>query len=71
MIENSSGSTVRGIKSKLLKKIEICYPSLALQERFAAALNAHINNKTIYERAARRSDNLFDSLQHRAFRGEL
>ena len=71
MIENSSGSTVRGIKSKLLKKIEICYPPLRLQERFAEALNAYNSNKLKYEIAAQGSHALFASLQHRAFRGEL
>lgn len=71
MIENSSGSTVRGIKSRLLKRIDICYPPIEHQARFAAALRT-LN--AIKEQASALhigADSLFASLQHRAFSGQL
>lgn len=71
MNENSSGSTVRGIKSKLLKKIKICYPALDLQLKFSAALDSLNQAKNNAETACIEAGTLFASLQHRAFRGEL
>lgn len=71
MFENSTGSTVVGIKSKLLKKIEIRYPSRIVQERFESAINQLRLTQPAFEKMAIRIDSLFASLQHRAFQGEL
>lgn len=71
MIENSSGSTVRGIKSKLLKKISICYPSLDEQLRFGVALNSALQAKENAEVSEQQQISLYASLQHHAFRGKL
>jgi type I restriction enzyme, S subunit len=71
MMENSSGSTVTGIKSKLLKKIMICYPSVAAQQKFSEAIEAATMLKAHCEVGSVDTEALFASLQHRAFRGEL
>ena len=71
MIENSSGSTVRGIKSRLLKKIEICYPPLHTQSQFAKSLHQVTKLAKRAEISKMSSECLFASLQHCAFRGEF
>jgi type I restriction enzyme S subunit len=71
MFENSTGSTVIGIKSKLLKKIEIRYPPLIVQEKFESAINQLRLTTSAFGKEAICIDSLFASLKHRAFRGEL
>ena len=73
--ENATGSTVKGIKASLLKKIKIDFPSLneqteivrRVEELFAFA-------DTIEQKAAaalERVNNLTQSILTKAFRGEL
>ena len=73
--ENATGSTVKGIKAALLKKINIIFPSLneqteivrRVEELFAFA-------DTIEQKAAaalERVNNLTQSILAKAFRGEL
>ncbi|MCA3301211.1 MAG: restriction endonuclease subunit S [Roseomonas sp.] len=71
MFKNSTGSTVVGIKSKLLKKIAIRYPSGLEQDRFEEAIQQLRSTKPKLENAFEQTNNIFLSLQHRAFRGEL
>jgi len=71
MLENSSGSTVRGIKSSLLKKIEICYPAIERQERFSSALTTVTKMQKQSTFIGTATSALFASLQHRAFSGQL
>lgn len=71
MFENSTGSTVIGIKSKLLKKIDIRYPGGPLQDKFDAAIRKLRATAPHIENSAAQIEALFVSLQHRAFRGEL
>ncbi len=71
MIENSTGSTVVGIKSKLLKKISIRYPPMREQFKFDTFIS---NLRVVHQRFRRgafSADLLFASLQSRAFNGEL
>lgn len=71
MFENSTGSTVVGIKSKLLKKIDIRYPSAHLQDRFDASIGQLRATAPHFASSAVNIEALFVSLQHRAFQGEL
>jgi type I restriction enzyme S subunit len=71
MLENSTGSTVRGIKSRLLKRIDICYPPLGDQEHFSAALRTLTPMKEQANALHVGTNSLFSSLQHRAFSGQL
>jgi type I restriction enzyme S subunit len=67
----ATGSTVRGIRQSELREVVIPVPSFEAQQRFANLIA--IVNKT--RRSVSKSldglDDLFASLQHRAFRGEL
>lgn len=71
MFENSTGSTVVGIKSKLLKKIPIAYPDISDQVRFRERAVQVKRLQKHAEEHATSMDKLFRSLQHSAFRGEL
>lgn len=71
MFENSTGTTVVGIKSKLLKKINICYPEGRLQDNFDAAIHQLRATAPDFSRSMVNIEALFVSLQHRAFQGEL
>jgi type I restriction enzyme S subunit len=52
-------------------RIEIYLPPLPLQQEFARQVTALENLKTAYRVSLTHLNNLFASLQHRAFRGEL
>jgi type I restriction enzyme S subunit len=71
MFEFSTGSTVVGIKSRLLKEIEIRYPSMDAQRQFSAAISQSERLKRRQGLALVATETLFSSLQHRAFRGDL
>lgn len=71
MFENSTGSTVVGIKSKLLKKIEIRYPAGPHQDKFEVAIQQLRATGPHVAISSSRVNDLFVSLQHKAFRGEL
>lgn len=71
MFENSTGSTVVGIKSKLLKKIDIRYPAGQFQDNFDAAIHQLRATAPHFSRSVVDIEALFVSLQHRAFQGEL
>lgn len=71
MLENSTGSTVRGIKSRLLKRIDICYPSIGQQDHFSAALRTLTPMKEQANALHIGINHLFSSLQSRAFSGQL
>lgn len=67
----STGSTVRGIRQKELRKVRIPIPPLTLQQDFAQRIVAVEKLKAAQRRSLAELDALFASLQHRAFRGEL
>jgi type I restriction enzyme S subunit len=71
MFENSTGSTVVGIKSKLLKKIDIRYPSGRQQDKFELAIQQLRATGPHVAISSSRFNDLFVSLQHKAFSGEL
>lgn len=71
MLENSTGSTVVGIKSKLLKKIPISYPEIDYQVRFREKIKQLEHLQKFAQEHAISSDALSSSLQQRAFQGEL
>lgn len=73
--ENATGSTVKGIKASLLKKIKITFPPLSEQHEivrrveqlfaYADTIEKQVNN------ALARVNNLTQSILAKAFRGEL
>jgi len=56
---------------KQLSETEVMYPPIALQSKFAARLVIFREIKSAHQNFIFELDNLFASLQHRAFRGEL
>jgi type I restriction enzyme S subunit len=56
---------------KQLSETEVMYPPIALQSEFAARLVIFQEIKSAHQNFISELDNLFASLQHRAFRGEL
>ncbi|MET7795822.1 restriction endonuclease subunit S [Streptomyces decoyicus] len=66
-----TGATISGISQKNLAKIPIMTPPVELQREFAARLESVNKLKASHESHLAGIDALFDSLQHRAFRGEL
>ena len=67
----STGSTVTGIRSKELKKIEIPLPPLPLQQKFAKIVEQVEKMKENIRKTRQNSEELFNSLMQKAFRGEL
>jgi restriction endonuclease S subunit len=67
----STGSTVRGIRQKELRKVMLPIPPIQLQREFARRVSAVEKLKAMQRASLAELDALFASLQHRAFGGEL
>jgi type I restriction enzyme, S subunit len=68
----SRKSTVQfNINTKEIAALKIPVPSITLQQEFAQRIEAIEQLKTKHRESLNHLDNLFASLQHRAFRGEL
>jgi type I restriction enzyme S subunit len=59
------------VSPTLLKEFPVIVPPLAEQERFAAIIQRHERLRAQQREAERQAEMLFQSLLHRAFRGEL
>lgn len=67
----ASGSTVKGIRQSELRKVVLPIPPLETQKEFNQKIGS-IQRLRAYQRLSlARLDELFESLQNRAFRGEL
>ena len=71
MWKKSSGSTVKGIRSKELVKLSIPVPPLDLQNQFAAFVNQIDKLKFEMEKSLKELEDNFNSLMQKAFNGEL
>jgi type I restriction enzyme S subunit len=69
--ERATGSTVRGIRQAELRKVQIPIPPLTLQKEFARLVTETRELETEQAASGRRLEDLFQSLLHRAFQGEL
>ena len=67
----ATGSTVRGIRQRELRKVMIPVPPIALQRDFARRVTAVEKLKAAHRASLAELNALFAMLQHRAFRGEL
>jgi type I restriction enzyme, S subunit len=65
------GSTSQHLNVKELKDLSIPLPPLTLQQQFADRIQSIETLKTHHRQSLATMDKLFNSLQHRAFRGEL
>lgn len=66
-----AGSTSRHLNVKELKGLPVNIPPLSQQQQFSAISEKIQQQKRTLERHCTQSDNLFASLQHRAFSGTL
>jgi len=69
--KRSTGSTVTGIRSKELKKVELPIPPINLQQRFEIIVKSIEHQKARLQSHLDELDTLFASLQQRAFNGDL
>jgi type I restriction enzyme, S subunit len=71
LAQTSKGAIMDGLNMGIIKAMPIVIPPVSLQEQFAARLNAIRQCKSAYASAIAQAEDLFSSVQHRAFRGEL
>ena len=67
MLKRSSGSTVRGIRSKELVQLAVCVPPIQLQMDFTKIVTKIEEQKAIVKQAIAESENLFNSLMSEYF----
>jgi type I restriction enzyme S subunit len=67
----ASGTTFAELKIVALKKMNIFYPDIALQNQFADSVKAIETQKTQAQASLVQAEDLFNSLLQRAFKGEL
>lgn len=70
-LRKSGTTSVFAIYYKDLRTLPLPLPPKALQEEFADKVNAVEKTRLVYERSLESVDELFSSLQQRAFQGEL
>ena len=68
---SGTGGSMKNISKAKLRSIPLPWPSFDLQSEFAARVRMANEQSVMMRRLAERSDELFSSLQSRAFRGEL
>jgi type I restriction enzyme S subunit len=72
LIQSASTSSMKGMVSKSrFERISLIFPPFELQQLFANRVLVVESLKARYTASLTKLDALFDSLQHRAFRGEL
>jgi type I restriction enzyme S subunit len=69
--ELTFGIVNRDLGLQRMPKIKIYIPPLPLQEKFAQIVQKHERFRTQQREAERQAEHLFQTLLHRAFRGEL
>jgi len=69
--DSAPESAQKHINLAILRNLELPYPPLALQREFAGRVAAVEKPKAVQRASLAELDELFASLQHRAFRGAL
>jgi len=73
--DKATGATVQGIKASLLKKINICYPSLEVQRKYVHKLDILLSKsrelENIYIQKQAQTETLKKSILSSAFSGNL
>ena len=67
----AKGAVMPGLNMGIIKSLELRIPPLELQRAFVSRVEALCDMRTSCREHGDQLDNLFASLQHRAFRGEL
>lgn len=71
LLRTAKGAIMAGLNMGIIKAMPVSVPPIDMQNEFAARLRAIESTQAIYRAQRRKHDELFASLQHRAFRGEL
>ncbi|AKB47615.1 Type I restriction-modification system, specificity subunit S [Methanosarcina sp. Kolksee] len=71
LAQTAKGAIMAGLNMEIIKKMPISIPPLILQKEFASRVEAINKIKTSHKNSLADLDELFASLQYRAFRGEL
>ncbi|PZV15674.1 MAG: restriction endonuclease subunit S [Pseudanabaena sp.] len=69
--QTKKGAIMSGLNMSIIQAMPIFCPPLALQKEFAQRVEAVEKLKATHRASLSQLEALFDSLQHRAFRGEL
>ena len=69
--ETASGSAQPGVNATKLGRLQVPLPPLSLQQRFAHIVHKFERLRAQQREAQRQAEHLFQTLLHRAFRGEL
>lgn len=69
--ERANSTTVRGIRQAELRKVQIPVPPLPLQKKFANRVTEICELEAMQAASCDRLDALFQSMLHRAFKGDL
>jgi type I restriction enzyme S subunit len=67
----STGSTIQNVSLKTMREFPIPIPPLDLQNQFAERVAVIEEQKTIAQKSLEKSEELFNSLLQKAFKGEL
>ena len=71
LLSQVRGATIKGIPSSVLKSLKIPIPPLQLQQKFAKIVEQAEKMKENLKKTKGNSEELFNSLMQKAFRGEL
>jgi type I restriction enzyme S subunit len=71
LAREAKGAIMSGLNMGIIKALPVHVPPMELQRRFVRQQEAIAGLKAIEQSAAASTDDLFASLQERAFRGEL
>src|SRR5690554_3533721 len=71
LIKKGVGGAQPNISAGLLKNLEIYYPPIELQNQFAERVEAIEAQKALAQKSLEKSEELFNSLLQKAFKGEL
>jgi len=68
---NAQGVTMMNLNKKIILNIEIGLPPIELQNKFETSICAIEKQKELAQQSLKKSEDLFNSLLQRAFKGEL
>lgn len=71
MLESGQGANIQNINQQILSSIDVPLPSLTLQAQFVNSIQAIEEQKAIAQKSLEKSEELFNSLLQKAFKGEL
>ena len=66
-----SGAAIQRYTLKKIKSFEIMIPPIEMQERFSLIINENEKSKLLINKEIKESENLFNSLLQKAFKGEM